>query len=595
MHDPSKRQIAALQRLIAKMRQRVDFVEGSAFWKLRARYFALKARFGFVHDPAPPPIPEREYVETQSASDPYTAWLLEHEPRRSDLARLGDVAFALAARPTFELVVDDAQGGAEATLESVASQVYAPVTTLRTSELADGAATAVARLNAALERSTAEWIAFLESDIVLAPDAIFDVAVASLRDPSADAFFSDRDEYRDDGSRGNPTFTTELGPESLLSTHHTGDVVFYRVAAVRELGGFAEVRSFHFDLALRAWERGVRFSHRPRVLWHRRIGNGAAAAPRWDDDATVVSLACERRGIPARTTRFRDYDGAVIPRFDLRSPGRADIVIPTRDHADDLETTLETLFTRTRGIDFRVTIVDNGSTEAATAALFARYVAHFPGRFTVVRVDDPFNFSQLINVGARATDGPYLVSLNNDTEILDGDWLASMLEYAQLPGIGAVGARLLYGDGTIQHAGVVVGLGQLAGHVYRFASPDDPGPDGALFSVRNYSAVTAAAVAFRRDAFEAIGGFDERFAVEFNDVDFCLRLGEAGLRSVYLPHVEIRHYESKSRGIPDTPQKRARVAHERALFEARWHSSSYRDPYYNPNLTLLDESGSLDA
>ncbi|MBD5654339.1 MAG: hypothetical protein IAI50_04060 [Candidatus Eremiobacteraeota bacterium] len=183
--------------------------------------------------------------------------------------------------------------------------------------------------------------------------------------------------------------------------------------------------------------------------------------------------------------------------------------------------------------------------------------------------------------------------LNNDTEILSGDWLEAMLEQAQHPAVGAVGARLLYGDGTIQHAGVVIGLGALAGHVYRFAKPHDAGPGGALFSIRNYSAVTAACLMVRRDAFEAVGGFDEAFAIEFNDVDFCLRLGAAGYRNVYVPHAELVHFESKSRGIADSPAKRRRRLVERTLFTDRWHSDGFRDPYYNPNLTVIDESGTL--
>ena len=584
-----ERHVAALQRLVAAMRERVDFVEGSSFWKLRAAFFAFKARFGAVHDPAPPAVPAREYVEAMAANDPYAGWLLEHETRPADFARLREVAQALPEHPSIVLVVDDVPGDAESALARARAQIYPWARTLATSDLhVDARHDTRARFAAALAQSDGEWIAFYRGDDLAAPDAAFEVALAANSHPGVDMIYGDRDAVGDDGARCRPVCCADWSPEAFASDMYTGRVVFLRRTALLAAGGVADgYEDPRYDMALRVSERARRIVHRSRMLYSER----EPYARRDDDDRRAIGAALERRGEPGES---RPWGGrAHVVRYALQRPGHVDIVLPTRDLAADLGRCLDSLFTRTTYADFAVTLVDNGSVEAETAALLRDWERREPARFRTLRIDEPFNFSRLINAGTRATESPYVVLLNNDTEILTDDWLEVMLEQAQHPAVGAVGARLLYGDGTVQHAGVVIGLGQLAGHVYRFASPDDPGPGGALFAVRNYSAVTAACLMVRRDAFEAVGGFDEAFAIEFNDVDFCLRLVAAGYRNVYLPHAELVHHESKSRGIADSPAKRRRRLAERTLFTERWRSDTYRDPYYNVNLTRIDESGTL--
>jgi len=585
---PEARHVAALQRLLAAMRERVDFVEGSFFWKLRAAYFAFKRRFGAVHDPAPPPIPEREFVEAMAADDPYARWLLEHDTRPAEFERLREMARALPHRPTIALVVDDAAGDADAALARARAQLYPWARTLATSSLAANAPDAAARFAAGLAASDDDWIAFVGPRELLAPDAAFEVALGANLQPDAELLYGDRDAIDASGARSGPVCCPDWSPDAFAAAMYTGRLVFFKRAAVVAAGGvgtgFADPR---YDLALRVSERGTPVAHRPRMLYSERL----PLADYRDDDARAVQAALERRGEGGRVRPFRGT--CAVVRYALTKPGRVEIVLPTRDLADDLRRCLESVFARSTYGDFAVTLVDNGSVESDTAALLAAWTKREPLRFKTLRVDEPFNFSRLVNAGARASDGPYLLFLNNDTEVLTPDWLEALLEQAQRPPVGAVSCRLLYGDGTVQHAGVVVGLGALAGHVYRFAAPDDPGPGGALFSIRNYSAVTAACLMVRRDAFEAVGGFDEAFAIEFNDVDFCLRLGAAGYRNVYVPHAELVHYESKSRGGADSPAKRRRRLEERTLFTERWHSDRFRDPYYNPNLTLIDESGTL--
>jgi GT2 family glycosyltransferase len=585
--SPEERHVAALQRLVATMRERVDYVEGSNFWKLRAAFFAGKARFGAVHDPAPPPVPAREYVEAMAASDPYARWLLEHDTRPAEFGRLREIAYALPLRPWVVIVVDDVAGEGDAVLARARAQIYPWTQTLATSSLAVSG-DASARFAAALAQTDADWIAFCTRDELLAPDAAFEVALAVNLDATADIVYGDRDTIATDGARSAPVCCPDWSPDAFASSMYTGRLVFMRRAALVAAGGIASnYADPRYDMALRVSEGATSIRHRPRMLYSERAGY----APSPTDDARAVRSALERRGEAGELQPWRE--GAYVVRYALARPGRVEIVLPTRDLAVDLGRCLESVFERTTYADFVVTLVDNGSVEPETAALLEAWRAREPVRFRSIRVDEPFNFSRLVNLGTRSTAGPYVLLLNNDTEVLSGDWLEAMLEQAQRAPVGAVGARLLYGDGSVQHAGVVIGLGALAGHVYRFAGPEDPGPGGALHALRNYSAVTAACLMVRREVFEAVDGFDEAFAIEFNDVDFCLRLGAAGYRNLYLPHVELIHYESKSRGIADSAAKRRRRLTERTLFTERWRSESYRDAYYNENLTRIDESGAL--
>jgi GT2 family glycosyltransferase len=232
-----------------------------------------------------------------------------------------------------------------------------------------------------------------------------------------------------------------------------------------------------------------------------------------------------------------------------------------------------------------VIVIDNGSRDRRSLEQFASWAEREPERLKLVPYDVPFNFSRINNYGVSVSSGDYLLFLNNDTEIITTDWIEAMLEQAQRPAIGAVGAKLLYPDNTIQHAGVIVGLGGVAGHSHKYFPSDAPGYFYTLQTVNNFSAVTAACLMVRRAAFDEVGGFDEALAIAFNDVDFCLRLRSAGYRNVYLPHVVLYHHESKSRGLENTEEKQARFLLEQQIMHERWKTDIVPDPYYNVNLT----------
>jgi GT2 family glycosyltransferase len=368
-----------------------------------------------------------------------------------------------------------------------------------------------------------------------------------------------------------------------------------RVGGLRpEFGGSAE-----YDLVLRVSELTDRIHHIPHVLYHGRIHGGSASSgaddPAKADQSALraIAEALERRGEPGSVERVTDHPGNYRVRYALRSTDKVSIVIPTRDHAADLDRCLRSIFEKSTYANFEIVLLDNGTSEPEALAALRLWALRAPDRITVVRYDVPFNFSALNNHAVRHTDGRYLLFLNNDTEVITADWIEALLEQAQRPAVGAVGALLLYEDRTIQHAGVVLRIGGVAGHGHRHFDADAPGYHDTLRTTTNFSAVTGACMMMRRAVFDEVGGFDEAFAVAYNDVDICLRIRERGYRVVYVPHAVLYHFESKTRGTIDTPEKKARDDRERAIMQARWNSAEREDPYYNPNLSLTREDYSL--
>ncbi len=289
-----------------------------------------------------------------------------------------------------------------------------------------------------------------------------------------------------------------------------------------------------------------------------------------------------------------NYPGTYAIRYEIKEPKLVSIIIPTKDLADVLDVCLKSIFTLTTYPNYEVVVIDNGSTEAKTQKCFDYWRQQEGDRFKCYRYDVPFNYSQINNYGAKKAQGDYLLLLNNDTKVVSPDWLEAMVEQAQRPSIGAVGSMLLYPDDTIQHAGVVLGLGGVAGHSHKYFHSSNPGYISQLIAINNYSAVTGACLMCRREVFEEVGGLEEKLAIAFNDVDFCLKVISRGYRNIHLPHVVLYHYESKSRGYEDTPSKQARFAKEVNYMKQKWYQICNNDPCYNPNLTKSREDYSLN-
>jgi len=337
--------------------------------------------------------------------------------------------------------------------------------------------------------------------------------------------------------------------------------------------------------------------HIPRVLYHQRTIEGSTAlAPSDKNHASeamrkAVAEHLRRRGLEAEVMPAPGVPNYNRVRFVRPTPQPLiSILIPTRDRADLLGLCIDSIIQRSSYTNFNIIVLDNGSADPATFDLFKRLPKD---RVQVVRDESPFNYSALNNHGARIAQGELLCLLNNDIEIVTPDWLEEMASFAILPEIGAVGARLWYPNGRLQHGGVIVGLLGVAGHFHKHLPRGNPGYGGRAVLHQAFSAVTAACLLIRREVYEQVGGLDESFAVMFNDVDFCLRVREAGYRNVWTPYAEMIHHESASRGKDAKPEQRQRFSEEVAMMKTRWGDLLYNDFAYSPNLTQYAEDMSL--
>ncbi|MFN2461588.1 MAG: glycosyltransferase family 2 protein, partial [Candidatus Velthaea sp.] len=434
---------------------------------------------------------------------------------------------------------------------------------------------------------TGDFVGGLDARDALGSDALFEAALALNRDETIDALYADFDTIDDRGYRSAPFFKPDWSPETLLGRNLFAGFALLRGRLFEDVGGLREgtAGAYWYDAALRLTERTSRVAHIPRILHHRRR-DAAAVARAADAELTAARDALLRRGANGDVFPLPD---AGIPcrlvRYAPRGTPRVTIVVPTRDKPDLLDQCLLSIFERSTYGNFDVLVVDNGSGERATHDVFRRWLQREPTRIRIERDPSPFNFAALNNRAVRMTDSEYVVFLNNDTVVVTAEWIEAMLGYAQLPHIGAVGALLTYPDDTVQHAGVVLSILGLAGHAHRHVRADSPGYYGALQTVTNYSAVTGACMMVERARFLDAGGFDEAFAVAWNDVDFCLRLVGKGYRNVYVPHARLYHFESKTRGGDDTPSKVARAMSELFAMRERWPAYTQRDPHYSPWLT----------
>lgn len=447
--------------------------------------------------------------------------------------------------------------------------------------------------NSALELATGDFVAFLDHDDELAPDALLEVSRAVAAHPKAHLIYTDEDKIDEAGERCMPHFKPGWNPDLLRSQNYVCHLMVVRTPLLRALGGMRpgyEGAQDH-DLLLRCAERlaADEVVHIPRVLYHWRMLPGSTAM-----GAAHKGYALEagRRALEAHLART-GVSGEVgtldngyyrIVRPLPPEPPEVTIVIPTRDRVDLLRTCLDSVRSRTVYPRYRLLIVDNGSTDADTVDYLRGLAAS--GYARVLCCPAPFNFSDLVNRGVRSTRSPLVCLLNNDIEVLTPEWLDELVAHALREEVGVVGAKLYYPDHTVQHAGVILGIGGVAGHVHCGLPRGASGYMGRAGITQNLSAVTGACMVFRREVFDRVGGFDDALPVAFNDIDFCIRVMRAGYRNVWTPHAELVHHESASRGLEDTPEKRARFKLEAELMRRRWAALLDADPAYNPNLAV---------
>lgn len=454
--------------------------------------------------------------------------------------------------------------------------------------------------NSALTLAQGEWIALLDHDDVLAEHALFWVVDAINRHPDCRMMYSDEDKIDEAGVRSDPYFKCSWNPDLFYSQNMFSHLGVCQANLVREVGGFRVglEGSQDYDLALRCIERigPEQVHHIPRLLYHWRIHADSTAHS--SEAKPYAMVAGERalndhlvrQGINAKAEslgygyRVRYALPAVLPLVSL--------IIPTRNGLKLLRQCVESIVAKTTYAHFEIIIVDNGSDEPATLRYLDELAA--TPRIRVLRDERPFNYSALNNAAVRQARGEVVGLINNDIEVISPDWLSEMVSHALRPEVGAVGARLWYGDDTLQHAGVVLGIHGVAGHVHRYLRRNHVGYCGRASLIQSFSAVTGACLVVRKSIYEAVGGLNEvELQVACNDVDFCLRVREAGYRNIWTPYAELYHHESSSRGFDDTPEKVDRSAKEVAYMQQRWGEALLNDPAYSPNLSLDNENFSL--
>ena len=447
--------------------------------------------------------------------------------------------------------------------------------------------------NTALAMASGEYIALLDHDDELRPHALLEIAEAIAADPALDLVYSDEDKIDENGRRFDPYFKPDWNPDLLLGQNYVCHLTVLRARVARAAGGFRTgfEGSQDHDLVLRCTRDLPRraVGHVPRVLYHWRAIPGSTALQRDAKDyaALAGARAVEehvRHEAAGATVEVLD-EGHYRVRWPLPRPvPKVTLVVPTRDRPELLRTCIDSLLGRTEYPDFEIVVVDNQSSDPDALAYLDRLGARAGVR--VLRYDAPFNYSAINNFAVAAARGTVIGMVNNDIEVISPHWLQEMVGQAMRPGVGAVGAMLYYPDGRIQHAGVVLGLGGIANHAYAGEPAGIGGHGGRARVVQEVSAVTGACLIVRRDAYERVGGLDEGLQVAFNDIDFCLRLGQAGLRCLWTPFATLYHHESASRGRDEDGPRRQRFLREVALMQERWGHLLERDPAYNPNLTL---------
>jgi O-antigen biosynthesis protein len=451
--------------------------------------------------------------------------------------------------------------------------------------------------NSAIELVEGEFIALMDHDDELAEHALYMIAEELNNYPDADLIYSDEDKIDEQGQRKDPYFKPDWDPDLFCSQNLINHLGVYRTSLLREVGGFqlGYEGSQDHDLALRIVERidDDRIRHIPHILYHWRtiVGSTASLVEKKDYACEAARGAIEshfeRRKISVKVTVASDnckgFHRVIYP-LPAELP-LVSLIIPTKDHYELLKNCVDSILNKTDYPNIELIIVDNQSQDSSTLAYLEKLKMEY--KIRVIKYDTAFNYSAINNTAVNHASGDIIGLINNDIEVISPGWLREMVSHTVRPEVGVVGAKLYYADDTIQHAGVILGMGGEAGHASKYLSRDAIGYRGQAVLLKNFSAVTGACLLMRRNVFKEVGGLDEKnLPIAFNDIDLCIRVRERGYRVLLTPYAELYHLEARSRGSDDTPKRRLGFAREVDFMHSRWGDILSNDPFYNPNLTL---------
>lgn len=447
--------------------------------------------------------------------------------------------------------------------------------------------------NEALKMVTGDYVVFADHDDKLYPDALYQAAKALSEAPEAELLYTDEELVDKEGKPTAPHFKPDFNLDYLRCVNYICHLLIVKCTLLEQVGFLRKEYdgAQDYDFILRCVEQTSKIQHIPKILYQWRSHENSTAG---NQDSKGYAVEAGKHALEAHYKRMDlkaevEFTGLFLvyrTKFALLGNPKISILIPNKDHVEDLKKCMDSIFKKSSWKNFEIIIIENNSEEAETFAYYET-LRHAHKEIKIVTYMGEFNYSVINNFGATVAEGEYLLLLNNDTEVISENWMEKMLELCQREDVGAVGAKLYYPDDTVQHAGIVVGMGGFAGHLLTGCDRKAAGYLNRLRTMQEVSAVTGACMMVKRSVYEALGGLDEAFAVALNDVDFCLRVRNSGKLVAFQPDAELYHYESKSRGFESTSEKQARFDKEIKKFQKRYETLLEKgDPYYNPNLTL---------
>lgn len=562
-----------------------------------------------------------KFVQNQMdvEQDDYETWLKMHQPNAKELKKQRKTKFVYEPKisiviPLFntpiryldELLVSIASqtyanwelcladGSTKKEVGDFIRQKYGKEKRIRYQKLEENNGIA-GNTNAAVAMATGDYVMLCDHDDLVAVDALYEMVSVLNEDSSTDIIYTDEDKVNSDTTMYfSPNFKPDFNFDFLRSINYICHIFTVRKTILDEVGGFRENfdGAQDFDFILRCCEKTTKIAHIPKILYHWRSHENSTAG---NPDSKQYAIDAGKRALEEHYARLGidaevRYTGIFImfeSVLKVKDNPKVSILIPSKDHVEDLDKCITSIEEKSTWKNFEIIVIENNSTEQDTFAYYDQIQLRYPN-VQVVYWKKGFNYSAINNYGASFATGDYYVLMNNDIEVITPQWMEYMLGYCQRENTGIVGAKLYYPDDTVQHCGVVIGMGGFAGHILTRTERKDSEHSGRLKAIQDISAVTAACLMIKKTTFDAIGGLDEEFQVALNDVDLCLKVRAHGELVVENPMVEMYHYESKSRGMEDSKEKHERFKREIARFRTKWADILEKgDPYYNPNLTLM--------